>query len=284
MRDGVILVTGGEGLLGRSLAALSSPERPVVALGRGDLDITDSEAGVAVLDRFKPCAVINAAALTDVDRCEREPDAARQANVDGPRVLASACASRGIRFVHVSTDFVFDGRQTTPYTCLDEPNPLSVYGQTKYEGEQAVRAAAPDAIIARTSWVFGPGGKNFASRLLEFAAKSNTLKGITDMRSLPTYAPDLAARLLQLVAIGEPGIYHVTGGGEPATWFDVARFALDCAGRTDVTVLPVTAVELGLPAHRPPYSVMTCVLSRRLGLPELRDWRSAMAEFVRRSP
>lgn len=274
-----ILVTGGDGLLARSLAALGRAEAPVVALGRGDLDVADPVAVARAVERYRPRAVVNAAAMTDVDGCERDPAAARRANVEGPRLLASACRAASARFLHVSTDFVFDGAKRHPYTQDDAPNPISVYGCTKLEGEQAARAADPGALVARTSWVFGPGGKNFASRLFEYAAASPVLRGITDMRSVPTYAPDLAARLLELVDAGASGTYHVTGSGE-ATWFEVARTALDLAGRDDVELRPVTVAELGLPAPRPPYSVMRCLRTPALGLPPLRDWREAMAEFV----
>jgi dTDP-4-dehydrorhamnose reductase/4-ketoreductase len=275
----MILVTGGSGLLGRSLAALSTPERPVVALGRDALDICDAGSVAAALAAHRPDAVVNAAAMTDVDGCERDPQAAHRANVDGPRTLARACREAGARLVHVSTDFVFDGTKREPYTIEDAPNPLSVYGRTKLEGEEAVRAELADAVVARTSWVFGKGGKNFASRLFEYAAKTSVLKGITDMRSVPTYAPDLAARLVEILALGAPGTYHVTGSGD-ATWFDVAREALDLAGRSDVTLLPTTVAELGLPAPRPAYSVMRCLASERLGLAPLRHWRTALGQFV----
>jgi dTDP-4-dehydrorhamnose reductase len=276
-----ILVAGGGGLLGRSLAALSTADRPVVGLSRAELDISDRDSVRTALDRYRPSAVVNAAAMTDVDGCERDPEAARRGNVEGPRVLAEACRAAGVRLVHVSTDFVFDGTKREPYTIEDAPRPLSVYGQTKLEGEEAVRAALPDAIVARTSWVFGLGGKNFASRLFDYAARSTTLKGITDMRSIPTYAPDLASRLVELLRSGPAGTYHVTGGGGDTTWFGVARAALDVAGRTDVELLPVTVAELGLPAPRPAYSTMRCLLSERLGLPPLRPWRDALVDFVR---
>lgn len=281
MRVQPILVAGGGGLLGRSLAALATADRTVVGLSRADLDIADRDSVRAALDRHRPSAVINAAAMTDVDGCERDPEAARRANVEGPRALAEACSAAGIRLVHVSTDFVFDGAKREPYTIEDAPRPLSVYGRTKLEGEEAARAAHADVVVARTSWVFGVGGKNFASRLFDYAARSTTLKGVVDMRSVPTYAPDLAARLVELAGSGPAGTYHVTGGGGAATWFDVARAALDLAGRADVELLPVTVEQLGLPAPRPAYSAMRCLLSERLGLAPLRPWDEALADFVR---
>jgi dTDP-4-dehydrorhamnose reductase len=251
----------------------------VIALGRAEFDIADEVSVRSAIERHRPSVLINPAAMTDVDGCERDPAAARRANVDGPRTLATVCREAGVRLVHVSTDFVFDGRKREPYTFEDAPNPLSVYGATKLEGEDAVREICDDALVVRVAWVFGVGGRNFVSRLFDYAAKTSTLRGITDMRSAPTYAPELAVRLLELAALGVPGTYHVTGSGD-ATWFDVARAALDAAGRDDVELLPTTAAELGLPAPRPAYSVMRCLLSERLGLLPLRPWRVAIGDFV----
>jgi dTDP-4-dehydrorhamnose reductase len=274
-----VLVTGARGLLGGALGRLSTADRPVVALGHDDLDISDERSVRRAVDRYRPAVLVNPAAMTDVDRCQREPGAAERANAVGPRVLASVCREAGVRLVHVSTDFVFDGRKREPYTIEDAPNPLSVYGATKLAGEEAVRERCEDALVVRVAWVFGVGGRNFLSRLLDYAAAGATLRGITDMRSAPTYAPELAARLLELAERGAPGTYHVTGAGE-ASWYEVARAALDAAGRRDVELVPTTVAELGLPAPRPAYSVLRCLLSERFGWPPLRPWREAVAEFV----
>lgn len=275
-----ILVTGGGGLLGRTLAALSAPDRPIVAVGRSELDVTDAESIARMLELHRPTAVVNAAALTDVDGCERDPHAAMRANALGPGMLAEACTSSGARLVHVSTDFVFDGTKREPYTIDDAPNPISVYGRSKLEGERAVLAAQPDALVVRTSWLFGVGGKNFASRIFEYASATTRLKGIVDMRSLPTYAPDLAGRILELVELNASGTFHCCNSGEPATWFDVARAALDDAGRSDVELIPVTVAELGLPAPRPAFSAMRCLRSEALGLASMRPWRDAVRAFA----
>lgn len=275
-----LLVTGGHGLLGRSLQALSTSDHPIVCLGRTELDVTDAESIERAMVRVQPSAVVNAAAMTDVDGCERDPVAAMRENATGPRLLAEACARAGVNIVQVSTDFVFDGSKREPYTIEDAPNPISVYGKSKLEGERAILAALPQAIVVRTSWLFGVGGKNFASRIFDYAASSNRLKGITDMMSLPTYSPDLAQRILEIVDTGAVGTFHVVGGGEPATWFEVARAALDAAGRVDVELLPVTVAELGLPAPRPAYSAMRCLSSEALGLAPLRRWNDAVVAFA----
>lgn len=280
MADRPILVTGGSGLLGRSMAARSTPERTIVALGRSRLDITDSHAIARAIADYGPSAIVNAAAMTDVDGCERDPDGAKLANATGPGRLAEACRVAGVKLVHISTDFVFDGRKREPYTTEDAPHPLSVYGKSKLEGELAVLDECPNAVVARTSWLFGVGGKNFASRIFDYAAASSRLKGIVDMRSLPTYAPDLADRLLELIALGAAGTFHLTGSGEPCTWFDVARATLDAAGRTDVELVPVTTAELGLPAARPAYSAMRCLRSEALELVPMRRWNDAVVAFA----
>jgi dTDP-4-dehydrorhamnose reductase len=274
-----VIVTGARGLLGGVLGKLTQPTRPVIALGRDELDIADEVSVRSAVERYGPSVLINPAAMTDVDGCERDPDAARRANVDGPRILATVCRQEGVRLVHVSTDFVFDGQKREPYTFEDPPNPISVYGATKLEGEEAVREICDDALVVRTAWVFGVGGRNFLSRLFDYAAKNTTLRGITNMRSAPTYAPDLAVRLLEIVDLAVPGTYQVTGSGE-ATWYEVARAALDAAGRDDIELLPTTVAELGLPAPRPAYSVMRCLLSERLGLEPLRPWGEAIGDFV----
>jgi dTDP-4-dehydrorhamnose reductase len=274
------LVTGARGLLGGALGALSDTTRPVIALGRDELDIADEASVRRAVERYEPAVLVNPAAMTDVDGCERDPEAARRANVEGPRILATVCRDANVQLVHVSTDFVFDGRKREPYTIEDAPNPLSIYGATKLAGEEAVREICDDALVVRVAWVFGVGGRNFVSRIFDNAARTSTLRGITDMRSAPTYAPELAVRLLELADLGAPGTYHVTGSGE-ATWFEVARAALDAAGRDDVELLPTTVAELGLPAVRPSYSVMRCLLSEQLGFEPLRPWREAIGDFVR---
>jgi dTDP-4-dehydrorhamnose reductase len=251
----------------------------VVALTHQRLDITD-EAGVnRTVEQERPTVVINCAATADVDRCEREPEWAERVNVLGPRLLARASNTGGAAMVHVSTDYVFDGRKDGLYTQQDEPHPLSVYGKTKLGGESAAREESDRVFIIRTSWIFGPGGKNFGSRVLEHARSGAGLKGVTDQTSIPTYAPDLAGRMEAIITTGAPGLYHVTNSN-PGTWYEFARLVLDQAGLGHVEIKPVTRADLGQPAQRPRNSSMRCLLSERLGLSPLRDWRETLPEFV----
>ncbi|HEU4389476.1 MAG TPA: dTDP-4-dehydrorhamnose reductase [Blastocatellia bacterium] len=280
-KDETALVTGAGGLLGRFVAAqLRASDWSVVALSHQDLDVSDGEAVNRQLDRARPQVIINCAATTDVDRCEREPEWAERVNVDGPRLLARAANAAGATLVHISTDYVFDGKKDGFYTQEDEPHPLSVYGRTKLAGELAAREELDRAFIVRTSWIFGPGGKNFGSRVLEYARGGAALKGVTDQISIPTYAPDLAGRIRQIIVAGAPGLYHVANSN-PGTWYEFARLVLDLAGFTQIEIKPVTRAELAQPAERPRNSAMRCLLTERIGLVPLRDWRAALPEFVR---
>ncbi len=275
------LITGATGLLGRFMAArLEAAGWLVFAFPRASLDISNPED---VRERFvesQPQLVINCAATTDVDRCEREPSWAYAVNEEGPRLLAQQCNKYEADLVHISTDYVFDGLKEGIYTQEDETNPLSVYAQTKLAGEVAVRDEARRFYIVRTSWIFGPGGKNFGSRVILLARNGARIRAVTDQTSIPTYAPDLAARIEEVVNLGAHGLYHVTNTG-PTNWFDFARLALDLAQLGDTPIEPVTREGLRQLAPRPRNTPMRCLVSDKLGLRPLRHWREALEEFVR---
>ena len=275
-----VLITGAGGLLGRSAAAhFSHMDCNVTAVTRADLDIANQPAVLTLFDSIKPDVVINCAAATDVDRCEREPDWAFKANEEGPLNLARACLEKGAALVHVSTDYVFDGEKDGLYTQDDQPNPQSVYARSKLAGELAVSAELNRTYIVRSSWVFGKGGKNFGSRVVELAGRGARLKGVIDQVSIPTYAPDLAIGIYDVIRKGTYGLYHVTNTG-PTTWMEFARMALDLSGLADIQIEPVTRAELGQPAARPRNSAMRCLLSERLGLAPLRPWQDALKDFI----
>ena len=275
------LITGAGGLLGRSMhARLSDSGWRVVALPHAELDITNEEDVRATVETVRPEVLINCVATADVDRCEVEPGWAYAVNATGPRHLARACREAGAQMVHVSTDYVFDGSKQGFYTQEDEPNSPSVYGQSKLAGEFAVREEAERFYIVRTSWLFGAGGKNFGSRVIEYARKGGPLKGVVDQTSIPTYAPDLAGRIEEIIDLGAHALYQVTSTG-PATWYEFARLALDLAGLGEVQVEPITRAELNQRAPRPHNSAMRCLVSEKLGLLPLRPWKDALVEFVR---
>ena len=275
------LIAGGGGLLGSSMfKQLAASGWQAHAFTHAELDITDADAVRRIVERVRPDLIINCVATADVDRCEREPDWAYAVNEQGARHLAEAAREAGAEVVHVSTDYVFDGAKSGFYTQADEPRPLSVYAQSKLAGEQATSAACEQSYIIRTSWLFGIGGKNFGSRVIEYAHKSPRLKGVMDQTSIPTYAPDLARRIEEIVALKTYGLYHGVNTG-PASWFEFAQLALAIAGIGDVEIEPVRRADLNQAAPRPQNSAMRCLLSEALGLAPLRHWREALADFVR---
>ena len=213
-----VLIAGAGGMLGCALQTRCR-ERGIacVAPPEGTFDITD-QAGVALVVRdfateHPDGVLVNAAAYTNVERAEDEPDVARRVNEDGARILADAARASGVGFVHVSTDFVFDGAKRGAYRETDATNPLSVYGVTKLAGERAVAAADPAALIVRTAWVFGPCGVNFPTKILERAAAARPLAVVCDESGSPTYTLDLAAGILDLIDVGGSGLFHLVGSG-----------------------------------------------------------------------
>jgi dTDP-4-dehydrorhamnose reductase len=277
---GTVLVSGGFGLLGSCVSKLFLRSGwKVISLSHADLDITDDRRVRLALEKFVPEIIINCAATADVDRCEREPDWAAAVNEHGPRILAWTAREIGAAIVHVSTDYVFDGSKTGFYTQEDQALPLSVYGKSKLAGELAVQEETPRHYVVRTSWLFGVGGKNFGSRAIELARKGKHLKAVTDQISIPTYAPDVAKRIQEIIRAGEHGLYQVTSSG-PASWFEFARAALDLSGLKHFEVEPIHRADLNQPAPRPANSAMRCLLSERLGLLPLRHWREALVDFV----
>ncbi len=276
-----ILVTGAAGLLGKRVVAAARPTDRVIALARQDLDISDAAAVSACIARHRPAVIINCAAMTNVDACETDRAGAFRHNADGPRHLALAALSAGAYFIHISTDYVFDGAQTAPYQTTDAPNPISVYGESKLAGERAVQEVSPAFAIARVAGLFGRGGKNFASVIGDWLTRPGVVKGITDNRILPSYADDVAAYLRCLAEARAGGIFHAVSAGQPCSWHDFAAYARERLGdRAQATLVGVTEAELGRPAKRP----MSCVLAHSAdaarGLPALRDWRAALAESL----
>jgi dTDP-4-dehydrorhamnose reductase len=256
----------------------------VRAAERSDLDLRDSSALTQAVRECGADLVVNAAAYNDVDGAERQPELAFAVNAQGPGQLALACEEAGARLVHVSTDYVFDGRQTRPYTEDDEPRPLGVYGASKLAGEQAVLGSRARSLVLRTSGVFGDGGSrvkggSFVERILARARAGEPLRVVCDQVFSPTYAPDLAGALLALLERGARGLVHVTNSGT-CSWHGLAEAALRLAG-SEVPLTAIRAEQLGRPAARPAYSVLSNERYRSFGLEPLRPWQDALAELLR---
>lgn len=252
-----LLVTGANGQLGRAVLAAAAA-RGIVAHGcsHAELPVEAADQVLATLQRLRPQAVLHCGAWTNVDGCEADPAAAERCNADGSRNVAEACRAIDAQLVYVSTDFVFDGKAKTPYSTAAATAPLSVYGRSKLHGEQAVLATSPEFYVLRTSWVFGPGGRNFPRAILDRARSGQPVRVVTDQVGRPTYTVDLAEAMLDLVASGAPGgVYHAANHGV-CSWHQFAVEILAAAGMPAVPVGMMTAAELARPAARPAYSVL----------------------------
>jgi dTDP-4-dehydrorhamnose reductase len=269
-------------MVGRAVAAHCLAQNDeVFAHDRQSLDITNHESVRLAMERERPQTVINCAAWTDVDGCERDPERARAVNSYAVENLALQSRRAGASFVTISTDYVFDGKREGFYTQRDDPNPESVYGVAKLEGERRAQAASARTVVVRTGWIFGAGGRNFLSTVIERARRGERLKAITDAYGTPTYAPDLAARLRQLAELDLPGIYHVVNAGSGTSFEAFTRAALFAAGLEAIEIESVSMDTLQRPAARPRNSRLRCLLSEAVGLAALPDWESALSVFAK---
>ena len=274
-----VLVTGAGGMLGTAVQAAAPSTIQLVALRHADLAIEDAQAVERAVARERPEWIVNCAGYTQVDRAEAEPDTAERVNARGPANLARAARDTGARLLHISTDYVFDGRAARPYREDDPVGPLNVYGRTKLAGEQAVRDILPQGhLIVRTQWLFGEGGPNFVATILRLARERPELKVVNDQHGRPTYAPDLATALWKLIACDARGTVHCANEGA-ATWFDVAKAAIELAGLHTRVVACATA-DMPRPAPRPQYSVLDCVRYQGVVGSPLRSWKAALGEYV----
>jgi dTDP-4-dehydrorhamnose reductase len=276
-----MLVTGSGGMVGRAVCEhCHSLGDRVVSYSHQDLDVGDFNTIMKTLRDEQPDVVINCAAWTDVDGCELQPELAYETNAQGPENLATACREIDAVLVTISTDYVFDGRKEGFYTQRDQPNPESVYAMSKLEGERRAQEAYVRTIVVRTGFIFGPGGTNFLSTLVDRARRGEKITAITDAYGTPTYSLDLAMRLRELSELDLPGVYHVVNQGEGVSFAEFARQAIEIAGCDDVEVQLVSMDSLKRAATRPRNSRLRCLLSEAIGLPALRDWRSALREYL----
>jgi dTDP-4-dehydrorhamnose reductase len=272
-----LLVTGAGGMLGQDVVG-AARERgwDVTGLAHAELDVTDAAAVRSAIEAAGAAAVVNCAAWTDVDGAESDPDGARAVNATGAGNVARAAAATGARLVHVSTDYVFDGEQHAPYAESDPTGPRSVYGRTKLEGERRVAEAGGDHAIARSSWLFGVGGRNFVATMLALAEERDEVTVVTDQVGCPTYTGHLARALLDLAQSDSQGIFHVAGGGEPCSWHGFAAETFRQAG-ADCRVLPCTTADMPRPAKRPAFSALA---SERPETPVLPPWPEGLAAYL----
>ena len=285
-----VLVFGAGGQLGRALCeAAQRRGHTVFGLSHQATDICDAGAVRAALRQHRPTGIVNAAAYAAVDRAEEEPEAAFRVNRDGARVLAENAAEADTPLIHISTDYVFDGKGRAPYTEADPVAPEGVYARSKEEGERAVRATAPKHVILRTSWIYSPFGTNFLRTMLRLGAEKNELKIVNDQTGCPTSAADVAEASLAILAMADPGFtswgtYHYAGA-DAVTWYGFAKAIFDEAAKFGLVapeLQPVTTADVPRPAPRPVYSVLsTAKLERVFGI-KPRPLQESLAECLER--
>lgn len=274
-----LLVTGSNGQLGREVARLYAARKDVELVNTdvGELDITNLENTLELVDKVRPYAIINCAAHTNVNACETDVDNAYKINALGPRNLSIAASRYGAKLVQISTDYVFAGDATKPYTEFDEPAPQGVYGKTKLEGERFVKQFADKFFIIRTAWLYGDG-KNFVKTMLNLSETHDTVRVVADQVGSPTSTAELAKIIDRLVWTENYGVYHGTCEGS-CSWAEFASEIFRLAGRT-TKVEYITSDEYPTPVKRPAYSVLDNYMLRLIFGYEAADWKNAIAKYL----
>jgi dTDP-4-dehydrorhamnose reductase len=271
------IIIGATGLLGKALTQEWSGDE-VVGLGSRDVDIRDAEQVREVVELHRPDWIVLAAAYTNVDDCESHPELAFAVNRDGAVNVAQAAKLTGAKLLFLSSDYVFDGKKTSPYEAEDVRNPQSVYGRSKAEAEVRLLDVLPECCIARTSWLFGTGGKCFPDTILKLAATRPALDVVNDQRGCPTYSVDLSRAIVKLCRNRARGIVHVTNAGE-CSWFEFAREIVRGGGLA-TEVRPVSSQQTARPAPRPEYSVLSSKSLQQYGV-AVPKWQDALQRYLR---
>jgi dTDP-4-dehydrorhamnose reductase len=287
-----ILVTGANGQIGWEVAEQAKRSHDVIGMTRRELDLGDAAMIRHAIRSSKPDVIINAAGYTAVDRAETEPQLAMAINGSAVGVIGEEAQRIGAAVVHYSTDYVFDGAKQSPYLPSDKPNPLSAYGRSKLEGERALAASGAQAIVLRTSWVYGLRGKNFLLAVLRKARVERQLRIVNDQIGAPTTSAAVAHATLDILGYiagatgsrsfaGREGIHHLSAGGS-TTWFGFARRIFELIGaRLCPTLIPISSEEFGAPAPRPAYSVLDCSSTREAFGVQIPDWTAALHDLCK---
>ena len=282
-----VLVTGSGGQLGQTLLAGSLPDMQFVGIDQEQADFADQEQILAVVRKESPDVIVNTAAFTAVDLAESEESLAARINVDAPDCLASVAVEVGSRLIHLSTDFIFDGQANTPYTTDAAANPQSVYGRTKYAGEQRVRERMPDnSVILRTAWLYSAYGHNFVNTMLRLMAERDEISVVDDQVGSPTWAGSLAGAIFAFIAKSDlAGTYHWTDSGQ-ASWYEFACAIQNEAfelGQIEkmIDIRPISSANYPVPAQRPAYSVLDCSETERLLDIKATPWRDSLRAMFR---
>ncbi len=291
-----ILITGSSGMLGIDLCQELSKDYEVYGIDNRskpavhryfECDITDENGILSVISKVRPDIVIHTAAWTDVDGCELDEKKAYEINSEGTENVALACEENGSALVYLSTDFVFDGKKKSPYKETDEPAPISVYGDSKFVGEETIQRIWPKHFILRTSWLYGKHGRNFVDTIIENSKTEKELKVVDDQVGSPTYTIDLTKAIHRLIdkiimtynlQLTTCGIYHISNTGK-VSWYEYAKTILALTG-SKTKVLPISSAELNRPAKRPAMSVLDNLKFEKFTGHKMRGWKEALKEYL----
>ena len=273
-----ILIVGANGMLGSDLMKIINHTQQVNGVDIKECDITDQKATLNTLLMMSPRLVINAAAYTQVDQCETDSEKAFKVNTEGVANLALACKEINAKLLHVSTDYVFDGRTRNPYREDDPVNPLSVYGRSKCKGEAAVQDLLDDFIIVRTGGLYGKQGVNFVNTIVKMAQQKDELRVVNDQWMSPTSTIDLSKAIGRLFEVSAKGIFHVVNSGF-CSWYQFACKIIEARGNR-CTVIPISSEELERPAPRPAFAVLDCGKYTKVTGMALRPWEEALTDYL----
>lgn len=273
-----ILITGGTGQLGKAFSELTAAaDVQIFSFAARELDVTDTQQLRTSFNLIRPDVVIHAGAFTAVDAAESQADAVFKVNVIGTRNVAAACLHYGCELIYISTDYVFDGKSSQPYTEFDQPNPLNIYGRSKLEGEIIAARICPRLYIVRTSWLYGLG-HNFVRTVLKLAKEREYLTIVNDQTGSPTNSLDLAQGIMTLLNTWSYGTYHMSNNGQ-CTWYEFAREIVRLTGR-NIDVRPISTADLALPAARPVYSVLRNYMLELAGGDYFRPWQEGLQAYI----
>lgn len=272
-----ILITGASGMLGHDLQR-TLKNHELILYNSKNLDITNKNLVSEKINEMKPDILINSAAYTNVDDCETNYEEAHKVNALGPKNLATVCKDLKIPLVHISTDYVFDGKKTEPLKENDNLGPQTAYGKTKLEGEQFIQKILDEYFIIRTAWLYGCDGNNFVKTMLNLSKSHNEINVVNDQIGSPTFTYDLAKGISEIIKTDKYGVYHLTNSGS-CSWYEFSKEIFKLAN-INVKVIPVTTEEFPRPAPRPKYSVLSNDKWIKQGFKPLRDYKEALKEYL----
>ncbi len=274
-----ILVLGSRGMLGSELMQVLQSSHVVFGLKSSECDIAFAEDCRRAIARYSPDVVINAAAYTDVDGCETDKDRCFAVNAEGVKNIASACRERGIKVVHFSTDYIFDGTKNAPYCEEDDPSPINVYGSSKLEGERFLKDTSTNWLLIRTSWLYGLHGRNFVKTIIDRSSAVESLDVVDDQIGSPTYDVDLARAAKILLEAGKTGVFHFANRGQ-CSWYEFASKILQLAGKANVQIRAISSKNLHRAALRPAWSVLDTTKYVQETNETVRYWDSALRDYL----